>query len=574
MAEKSNDKAKLSRSQTTATLEPERQLSPGERAWEEKTLQPTLQKSPERAAEFTTVSSYPIRRLYTPADLPDWNPEADLGYPGTPPYTRGIHSTMYRGKLWTMRQFAGFGAAEDTNARFRYLLSQGQTGLSVAFDLPTLMGYDADHPLSEGEVGKCGVAISSLADMEVLFDKIPLADVTTSMTINSPAAVIWAMYLAVAEKQGADWKKISGTLQNDILKEYIAQKEYIYPPEPSMRLVVDTLEFGAKNTPRFNPISISGYHIREAGSTAIQELAFTLRDGIEYVEWGVRRGMDVDDFAPRLSFFFNAHNDFFEEIAKYRAARRIWHETMTERFGAKNPRSWALRFHTQTAGCSLTAQQPYNNVVRTALQALAAVMGGTQSLHTNSLDEAWALPTEFAATLALRTQQIIAHESGVTNTADPLGGSYFVETLTNEVERGAWDYIEKIDALGGMVAAIERAYPQREIAEAAYMYQMAVDRKEKIIVGVNDYVAEEKGIEILQIDETVAERQAVRLRKLRAERSDEEVERRLDALRKAAAGTANLMPHIYDAVKAYATLGEICDAMREVFGIYEEVAIT
>ena len=481
---------------------------------------------------------------------------------------------MYRGKLWTMRQFAGFGAAEDTNARFRYLLSRGQTGLSVAFDLPTLMGYDADHPLSEGEVGKCGVAISSLADMEVLFDKIPLADVTTSMTINSPAAVIWAMYLAVAEKQGADWKKISGTLQNDILKEYIAQKEYIYPPEPSMRLVVDTLEFGAKNTPKFNPISISGYHIREAGSTAIQELAFTLRDGIEYVEWGVRRGMHVDEFAPRLSFFFNAHNDFFEEIAKYRAARRIWQKTMTERFDAKNPRSWALRFHTQTAGCSLTAQQPYNNVVRTALQALAAVLGGTQSLHTNSLDEAWALPTEFAATLALRTQQIIAHESGVTNTADPLGGSYFVETLTNEVERGAWDYIEKIDALGGMVAAIERAYPQREIAEAAYKYQMAVDRKEKIIVGVNDYVAQEKAIDILQIDETVAERQAVRLRKLRAERSGAEVARRLDALRRAAAGTENLMPHIYDAVKAYATLGEICDALREVFGIYEEVAIT
>jgi methylmalonyl-CoA mutase, N-terminal domain len=575
MSEKTAGKTgNVTRSQSTATLEPERHVSVGERAWEEKTLRPTLQKSPERGADFTTVSSYPIRRLYTPADLPDWNPETDLGYPGTPPYTRGIHSTMYRGKLWTMRQFAGFGTAEDTNARFRYLLSQGQTGLSVAFDLPTLMGYDADHPLSEGEVGKCGVAISSLADMEVLFDKIPLADVTTSMTINSPAAVIWAMYLAVAEKQGADWKKISGTLQNDILKEYIAQKEYIYPPEPSMRLVVDTLEFGAKNTPKFNPISISGYHIREAGSTAIQELAFTLRDGIEYVDWGVRRGMDVDDFAPRLSFFFNAHNDFFEEIAKYRAARRIWHKTMTERFGAKNARSWALRFHTQTAGCSLTAQQPYNNVVRTALQALAAVMGGTQSLHTNSLDEAWALPTEFAATLALRTQQIIAHESGVTNTADPLGGSYFVEALTNEVERGAWDYIEKIDALGGMVAAIERAYPQREIAEAAYKYQMAVDRKEKIIVGVNDYVAEEKGIEILQIDETVAERQAVRLRKLRAERSGAEVERRLDALRKAAAGDANLMPHIYDAVKAYATLGEICDALREVFGIYEEVAIT
>ena len=443
--------------------------------------------------------------------MPGWNAERDLGYPGEPPYARGIHSTMYRGRLWTMRQFAGFGAAEDTNRRFRYLLSQGQTGLSVAFDLPTLMGYDSDHALSEGEVGKCGVAISSLADMETLFDKIPLADVTTSMTINSPASVIWAMYLAVAEKQGADWKKISGTLQNDILKEYIAQKEYIYPPEPSMRLVIDTFEFGTKHTPRFNPISVSGYHIREAGSTAIQEAAFTLRDGIEYVEWGIRRGLDVDEFVPRLSFFFNAHNDFFEEIAKYRAARRIWYKTMRERFGAKSPRSWALRFHTQTAGCSLTAQQPYNNVVRTALQALAAVLGGTQSLHTNSLDEAWALPTEFAATVALRTQQIIAHESGVTNTADPLGGSYFVETLTNEIERGAWDYIEKIDALGGMVPAIERAYPQREIGEAAYRYQVAVDRKEKIIVGVNDYVTEEKAIDILQIDETVAEGQTQRL---------------------------------------------------------------
>jgi methylmalonyl-CoA mutase N-terminal domain/subunit len=575
MSEKISEKTgKAPKSQATATLDAERKVSAGERTWEEKTLEPTLAKSPERAHEFTTVSSYPIRRLYTPADLPDWNPEKDLGFPGEPPYTRGIHSTMYRGRLWTMRQFAGFGTAQDTNARFRYLLGQGQTGLSVAFDLPTLMGYDADHALSEGEVGKCGVAISSLADMEVLFDQIPLADVTTSMTINSPAAVIWAMYLAVAEKQGADWEKISGTLQNDILKEYIAQKEYIYPPEPSMRLVIDTLEFGAKETPKFNPISISGYHIREAGSTAIQELAFTLRDGIEYVEWGVRRGMDVDEFAPRLSFFFNAHNDFFEEIAKYRAARRIWHKTMTGRFGAKNPRSWALRFHTQTAGCSLTAQQPYNNVVRTALQALAAVMGGTQSLHTNSLDEAWALPTEFAATLALRTQQIIAHESGVMNTADPLGGSYFVEALTNEEERGAWDYIQKIDALGGMVAAIERGYPQREIAEASYKYQLAVDRKEKIIVGVNDYVAEEKGIDILQIDETVATRQIEQLRKLRAERSNAEVERRLLALRKAAEGKENLMPFIYDAVKAYATLGEVCDAMRAVFGIYEEVAIT
>jgi methylmalonyl-CoA mutase N-terminal domain/subunit len=559
---------------TEAALAAERHPSAAEKAWERETLAPTLAKSPERDADFTTVSSYPIRRLYTEADLPDWNPDRDLNFPGQPPYTRGIHSTMYRGKLWTMRQFAGFGTAQDTNARFRYLLSQGQTGLSVAFDLPTLMGYDADHPLSEGEVGKCGVAISSLADMEILFDQIPLADVTTSMTINSPASVIWAMYLAVAEKQGADWKKISGTLQNDILKEYIAQKEYIFPPEPSMRLVVDTFEFSAKHTPKFNPISVSGYHIREAGSTAIQELAFTLRDGIEYVEWGVRRGLDVDEFAPRLSFFFNAHSDFFEEIAKYRAARRIWHKTMVERFGAKNPRAWALRFHTQTAGCSLTAQQPMNNVVRTALQALAAVMGGTQSLHTNSLDEAWALPTEFAATLALRTQQIIAHESGVTNTADPLGGSYFVEALTNEVERGAWDYIGKIDALGGMVAAIERAYPQREIADAAYNYQMAVDRKEKIIVGVNEYVAEEKPLEILQIDETVATRQAENLGKLRASRSNDAVTRSLAALRKAAQGSDNTMPFIYEAVKAYATVGEICDALRDVFGTYDEVAFT
>ncbi len=548
--------------------------SPKEIAWEQNTLRPTLEKSPERLAEFTTISAHPIHRLYTPADLPDWNPDRDLGFPGAPPYTRGIHSTMHRGRLWTMRQFAGFGTAEDTNERFRYLLAQGQTGLSTAFDLPTLMGYDSDHPLSEGEVGKCGVAISSLADMEVLFDKIPLANVTTSMTINSPAAVIWAMYLAVAEQQRADWKKISGTLQNDILKEYIAQKEYIYPPEPSMRLVIDTFEFGVKNTPKFNPISISGYHIREAGSTAIQELAFTLRDGLEYVDWGIRRGLDVDVFVPQLSFFFNAHSDFFEEIAKYRAARRIWHKAMVERYKSKNPRSWALRFHTQTAGCSLTAQQPYNNVVRTAIQALAAVLGGTQSLHTNSLDEAWALPTEFAATIALRTQQIIAHETGVTNTVDPFGGSYFVETLTNEVERGAWDYIEKIDAMGGMVAAIERSYPQREIAEASYRYQMAVDKKEKIIVGVNDYVAQEKPLEVLQIDETVAHRQAQRLAKLRADRSQDEVSRRLAALRKAAEGKDNLMPFLFDAVKAYATLGEICDAMRDVFGTYEEVAIT
>jgi len=563
-----------SKNTLTAEAARKRRPSAGEQAWEENTLKPALAKSPERLPGFTTISDHPIRRLYTPADLEGWEAQRDLGLPGEPPYTRGIHATMHRGRLWTMRQFAGFGSAADTNARFRYLLTQGQTGLSTAFDLPTLMGYDSDHPLSEGEVGKCGVAISSLADMEVLFDQIPLSGVTTSMTINSPAAVVWAMYLAVAEKQGADWKKISGTIQNDILKEYIAQKEYIYPPEPSMRLVIDTFEFGMKHTPKFNTISVSGYHIREAGSTAIQELAFTLRDGIEYVDWGIRRGLPVDEFVPQLSFFFNSHSDFFEEIAKFRAARRIWVKTMQERYGSKSPRSWALRFHTQTAGCSLTAQQPYNNVVRTALQALAAVLGGTQSLHTNSLDEAWALPTEFAATLALRTQQIIAHESGVANTVDPLGGSYFVETLTNEVEEGAWDYIRRIDALGGMVAAIENSYPQREIAEASYRYQMAVDRKEKIVVGVNDFVAEEKPLEVLQIDESVAAQQAERLKRLRAERSGEEVNRRLAALRKAAEGSANLMPFIYDAVKAYATLGEICEAMRVVFGTYEETAIT
>ncbi len=531
-------------------------------------------KSSERAPEFTTVSGYPIRGLYSSGDLSGWDADRDLGLPGAPPYTRGIHPAMYRSRLWTMRQFAGFGSAQDTNQRFRYLLAQGQAGLSVAFDLPTLMGYDSDHSLAEGEVGKCGVAISSLADMEALFDKIPLGNVSTSMTINSPAAILWAMYLAVAEKQGVDWKHLAGTLQNDILKEYIAQKEYIYPPKPSMRLVIDTIEFGALHTPKFNPISISGYHIREAGSTAIQELAFTLRDGIEYVEWGIRRGLGVDDFAPALSFFFNAHNDFFEEIAKYRAARRIWYKTMTERFGAKLARSSALRFHAQTAGCSLTAQQPYNNVVRTALQALAAVMGGAQSLHTNSLDEAWALPTEFAATLALRTQQILAHETGVANTVDPLGGSYFVETLTNEMEEAAWKYIRKIDEMGGMIPAIERGYPQREIADASYRYQVSVDRKEKIIVGVNEFTGEEKPIEILRIDESVRAQQSMQLRKLRSERSNDEVARQLASLRKAAQGTDNLMPHIYAAVKAYATLGEICDSLREVFGTHEEASVT
>ena len=551
-----------------------REASNAERAWEEKVLKPTLAKSPERSTDFTTVSSYPIERIYTEADLVGDDAARDIGVPGAVPYTRGIHPRMYRDRLWTMRQFAGFGSAADTNRRFRYLLAQGQTGLSVAFDLPTLMGYDSDHAMAEGEVGKCGVAVSSLADMEALFAEIPLADVTTSMTINSPAAAIWAMYLVVAEKQGADWKRLSGTLQNDILKEYIAQKEYIYPPGPSMRLVTDTIEFGAKHTPKFNSISVSGYHIREAGSTAIQELAFTLRDGIEYVEHALARGLAIDEFAPRLSFFFNAHNDFFEEIAKYRAARRIWQRVMRERFGAKDARSWALRFHTQTAGCSLTAQQPYNNVVRTAVQALAAVLGGTQSLHTNSLDEAWALPTEAAATIALRTQQIIAYETGVTNTADPFGGAYFVERLTDEIERGAWDYIEKIDAMGGMVAAIERGYPQREIADASYRYQVAVDRGEKIIVGVNAYATEEKPIEILQIDESVARGQEKRLRELREGRSNDEVRRRLDGLRKAAAGSENLVPYLYEAAKAYATLGEICDAMRSVFGVYEEAAIT
>jgi methylmalonyl-CoA mutase N-terminal domain/subunit len=531
------------------------------------------EKSSERASEFTTVSGYPIRGLYSAEDLLGWDPDRDLGLPGAPPYTRGIHPAMYRSRQWTMRQFAGFGSAEDTNKRFRYLLSQGQAGLSVAFDLPTLMGYDSDHSHAEGEVGKCGVAISSLADMEALFDQIPLGNVSTSMTINSPAAILWAMYLAVAEEQGVDWKHLAGTLQNDILKEYIAQKEYIYPPKPSMRLVIDTIEFGARHTPKFNPISISGYHIREAGSTAIQELAFTLRDGIEYVEWGIRRGLAVDDFAPALSFFFNAHNDFFEEIAKYRAARRIWYKTMTDRFGAKLARSSALRFHAQTAGCSLTAQQPYNNVVRTALQALAAVMGGAQSLHTNSLDEAWALPTEFAATLALRTQQILAHETGVANTADPLGGAYFVETLTNEMEDASWKYIRKIDEMGGMIAAIERGYPQREIGDASYRYQVSVDRKEKIIVGVNDFTGEESPIDILRIDESVRAQQAEQLRKLRSERSSEDVARQLAALRKAAQGTENLMPHIFAAVKVYATLGEICDSLREVFGTHEEASI-
>jgi len=556
-----------------ASGHPQRQPSPGERRWEEQTLKPTLEKSPERQEVFTTLSGVPIHRLYTPADLPEFDYSQDLGDPGEYPFTRGIHPTMYRGKIWTMRQFSGFGSPEDTNQRLHYLLKQGQTGLSIAFDLPTLMGYDSDHPLAEGEVGRCGVAVSSLADMETLLAGLPLQQVTTSMTINSPAAIIWAMYLVVAEKSGADWTKISGTTQNDILKEYIAQKEYIYPPAPSMRLVVDTITFGAREVPRWNPISISGYHIREAGSTAVQELAFTLRDGIEYVEWVRRAGMSVDEFAPRLSFFFNAHSDLFEEVAKYRAARKIWARVMRERFGGTNPRSWLCRFHTQTPGCSLTAQQPYNNVVRTTLQALAAVLGGTQSLHTNSLDEAWALPTEEAVTIALRTQQVLAHESGVTNTVDPLAGSYFIEKLTLETERACYDYFEKIDAMGGMVPALERGYPQKEIHEAAYAYQKAVERKEKIIVGVNDYVTEEdRPIKLLVINDSVARHQVKKLEEVRAKRDNARVQRALEALADAAPTDANLMPYILECVRAYATVGEMCDVLRRVFGTYEEPA--
>ena len=481
---------------------------------------------------------------------------------------------MYRGRLWTMRQFAGFATAEETNARYRYLLDQGQTGLSVAFDLPTLMGVDSDDPTSVGEVGKCGVAISSLADMETLFRGIPLGDVTVSMTINSPALILWAMYLAVAEQQGVEWTRLSGTLQNDILKEYIAQKEYIYPPRPSMRLVTDSIEFAMQRAPRFNPVSISGYHIREAGSTAVQELAFTLRDGIEYVEWCLARGMQVDSFARRLSFFFNAHNDFFEEIAKYRAARKMWAYVMRDRFGAKEEQSWKLRFHAQTAGCSLTWQQPQNNIVRTAIQALAAVLGGCQSLHTNSLDEAYALPSEHAVTLALRTQQVIAHETGVANEPDPLGGSYYLEHLTSEVEASASDYIRQIDEMGGMIPAIERGFPQAEIAKASYEYQRSVERGESIIVGVNKFTdSEEPPIDVLQIDETAESRQVERLNALRKRRSPTEVQKALDALRRTAESDTNTMPRILDAVRAYATVGEICSALKGVFGSYTETSV-
>jgi methylmalonyl-CoA mutase N-terminal domain/subunit len=532
-------------------------------------------QSPFWKRDWTTVSGMEVPHLVTPEQVADVDPRREIGIPGEYPYTRGIHPTGYRGKLWTMRQFAGFGTAADTNARFKYLLSQGQTGLSVAFHLPTLYGYDSDHKMATGEVGKCGVTVDTLADMETLFAGIPLGEVTTSMTINSTAPILFAMYLAVAEKQGVDVeRKVSGTLQNDILKEYIAQKEYIYPPRQSMRLITDQFSFAAKHVPRWNTISISGYHIREAGSTALQELAFTLRDGMEYVQYGIDAGLDVDEFAPRLSFFFNSHNDFFEEIAKFRAARRIWATVMRERYGAKNPRSWMLRFHTQTAGCSLTAQQPINNVVRTTVQALAAVLGGTQSLHTNALDETLALPTEANARTALRTQQILAHESGVINTVDPLGGSWFVEEMTRRMVDGAFDYFRRIDELGGMVEAIEAGFPQREIMDAAFAYQRAFEEKEKVIVGVNAFqVTDDQPIDILYIPDDLAERQIAAIGEVKARRDGGAVARTLDALKKGAAGSENTMPLILDCVKAYCTVGEVSDALREVFGTYEEPAV-
>ena len=539
--------------------------------WENETLKKVTDKSPERKTSFEGVSLEPVNRLYTEADVENIG---NIGFPGEFPYKRGIHPTGYRGKLWTMRQFAGFSSPEETNRRFKYLMSQGQTGLSVAYDLPALMGLDADSPLSEGEVGKCGVAVSSLADFEVLFDGIPLDEVTVSQTINAPAPIFLAMYLVVAEKQKADFTKISGTLQNDILKEYIAQKEWIYPIKPAMKLVIDTFEYTTKHVPKYNPISVSGYHIREAGATALQELAFTLRDGVEYVQYGVDRGMDVDEFVPRLSFFFNAHNDFFEEIAKYRAARVVWAETMKKRFGAKNQRTMQMRFHTQTAGVSLTVQQPLNNIARVAIQALAGVLGGTNSLHTDSYDEALALPSNEAALISLRTQQIIAEETGVVNTVDPLGGSYYVESLTQKMIDGCYDYFEKIDGFGGMVEAVEAGFPQREIQESAYQYQKAVERHEQTIVGVNKYVIEDEvsKIDILQIDETVRAHQLERLEHVKSTRDGGAVRIALDKLKQAANTGENTMPYIIEAVAAYATVEEICVALRDVYGIYEEPA--
>jgi methylmalonyl-CoA mutase N-terminal domain/subunit len=528
-----------------------------------------------REVVFTTVSGEPIEMLYTPEDLKSTEFTRDIGFPGEFPYTRGIHPTMYRGKLWTMRQFAGFGTPEDTNERYHYLLEHGQNGLSVAFDLPTLMGRDADDAESKGEVGICGVAVSSLADMEILFKGINLGEISTSMTINAPAAMMMAFYLAVAEKQGVDFKKLRGTIQADILKEYIAQKEWIYPPEPSMKLIVDMFEYTNKEVPQWNPISVSGYHIREAGSTAAQELAFTLADGFAYVEAGLARGLDIDEFVPRISFFFNSHIDFFEEIAKFRAARRIWAKRLRDKYGAKNPKSWMLRFHTQTAGCSLTAQQPENNIVRTAYEALAGVLGGTQSLHTNSMDETLALPSEKAAKIALRTQQIIAYETGVANTIDPLAGSYFIEALTNKMEQEAEQYFEKIDTLGGVIPGIEAGFFQREIAEAAYRYQRELDAKDKIIVGVNGFeeTGEKIEIPILEISPEVEIKQCKRLADVRQSRSQQDVDQRLEELSRAASEGRNLMPGLLACTRAYTTLGEMCDALAEVYGIYEEPAV-
>ncbi len=543
--------------------------------WEETAVQRALARFPERYPEFSTMSGVPVKRLYTPVDLAELDYQRDLGFPGEYPFTRGIHATGHRGKLWTMRMFAGFGSAEETNQRFKYLLAQGQTGLSIAFDMPTLYGYDTDAPQAEGEYGKCGVAVSSLLDMEILLDGLPLADITTSMTINSPAAMIWAMYIVAAEKRGIPRAKLGGTIQNDILKEYIAQKEFIFPPRPSMRLVTDTVEFATQEMPLWNPISVSGYHIREAGSTAAQELAFTLSDGLEYVRWALDRGLEIDAFAPRISFFFNAHNDFFEEIAKYRAARRIWAREMRETFGAKNPRSWLMRFHAQTAGVSLTAQQPLNNVARVAIQALAAVLGGAQSLHTNSMDEALALPSEEAVTVALRTQQIIAHESGVTNTVDPLGGSFFVEALTDEMERQAYDYFHRIEQAGGVMRGIEEGFFQREIVEAASRYQQEVEAKRRVIVGVNDYTMEEEiPIPILAMDEEGYDRQVKRLAEMRRSRDNRAVRQRLEELRQAARREdVNLMGPILDAVREYATLQEMMDVLRDEWGEYVEPVI-
>ena len=539
--------------------------------WKKEILEPALAKHPERRDEFITTSSQRVNRLYTSLDNSHIDFSSDISYPGEFPYTRGIHSTMYRGRLWTMRMFAGFGSSEETNSRFKYLLKQGQTGLSTAFDLPTLYGYDSDSPFAAGEFGECGVGVSSLEDMSLLFKDIPLDKVTTSMTINSPAAMTWAMYIANAENQGIPKAKLGGTIQNDILKEYIAQKEYIFPPNPSMRLVTDTVEYGTKHMPKWNTISISGYHIREAGSTAVQELAFTLADGYAYADWAIERGLNIDDFAPRFSFFFNAHNDFFEEIAKYRAARRIWANDMRYKYGAKDPRSWKLRFHCQTAGCSLTAQQPEINIVRVAIQAMAGVLGGTQSLHTDSMDEALALPSEKAVQIALRTQQVIAHESGVANVIDPLGGSYYLEWLTEDMERQARDYFDRIDSLGGVVPAIEKGFFQKEIAAASYKYQKEIDDKERVVVGVNEYTSDEPvEIPILEMDPAGFDKQCARLKKLRSNRDKSKFDASIRAIEKAAEGDENLMPHFIEASKADVTLGEMCDVLRGVFGEYRE----